>query len=110
MADTHSNPINDDNIDDSATPSENQLLEHMAVMQEPPFDPEDTPATGIYPRVDPHKTNPRITDRVVRPRSGGNWLNWLFSAAALVVTIVAGAIYLQQNNTPQPAIVPTTTD
>jgi murein DD-endopeptidase MepM/ murein hydrolase activator NlpD len=92
------------NQPDNDQPMDELPLEEMAVMQEPPFDPEDTPATGVYRRVDfeAHKTNPRITSQIKTPRQS-SVLNWLFSGAALLVTVAAGVIYLQQNaETPAP--------
>jgi len=78
-----------------------QSLDEMAVMQEPPFDPEDTSPTGVFRRSEMPKTNPRNTDRI--RRRSQPWISWTLSAAALLVTIAAGIIYLQQNNTPPPA-------
>jgi murein DD-endopeptidase MepM/ murein hydrolase activator NlpD len=79
---------------------EEQPLDEMAVMQEPPFDPEDTSPTGVFRRSEVPKTNPRNTDRISRPGTGPSWLNWVLSGAALLITIAAGIVYLQQNNTP----------
>jgi murein DD-endopeptidase MepM/ murein hydrolase activator NlpD len=85
----------------------NLPLDEMAVMQEPAFDPEDTPPTGVYRRVDaPHKTNPRITQGIKTPGTGLRWLNWALSGAAMLVTLLAGAIYVQQSN-PSPSPQPT---
>jgi murein DD-endopeptidase MepM/ murein hydrolase activator NlpD len=72
-------------------------LDEMAVMQEPPFDPEDTPASGIIRR----STSAPITDRV-RNKRGRSWINWLLSGAAAVITLTAAVLYLQQNNQPTP--------
>jgi murein DD-endopeptidase MepM/ murein hydrolase activator NlpD len=75
----------------------NDLPPHMAVFQEPPFDPEDTSPTGIVRR---DATAP-ITDRV-RGRAGWPWLNWLLSGAAAVITVIAAVLYSQQVNRPTP--------
>src|ERR1041385_4939965 len=85
-----------------------QSLDDMAVMQEPPFDPEDTSPTGVFRRSTAPKTNPRNTDRIRRQSGGSSWLNWILSGAALLITIAAGVIYLEQNNgapTPPPTQV-----
>src|SRR5450432_2452416 len=88
-------------------------LDEMAVMNEPPFDAEDTPPTGVFRRDDSweaHKTNPRITDKIRTPRSSP-LLNWAMYSGALLITLLAGYLYLQQNNTPamqataQPALI-----
>src|SRR5258708_39725494 len=79
-------------------------LDEMAVMQEPPFDPGDTPPSGIFRRVEggeAHKTNPRITDRIRTP-SSVHWLNWALYGGALLITLLAAYLYLQQNNAPAP--------
>ncbi|MEP7286328.1 MAG: M23 family metallopeptidase [Chloroflexota bacterium] len=78
-------------------------LDDMAVMHEPPIDLDDTSPTGIFKR-DEHKTNPRSTDRIVVQRAGMSWLNWLMSGAALLITLAAGWLYLQQANTPDPQL------
>jgi len=78
-----------------------QPLDEMAVMQEPPFDPEDTSPTGVFRRSEMPKTNPRNTDRI--NRRGNPWINWTLSGAALLITIAAGMLYLQQNNNTPPA-------
>src|SRR5260221_13914696 len=86
------------------TPENDNLpLEDMAVMQEPPIDVEDTPPTGVYRRFEePHKTNPRITDRIKTPGSSPRWINRVLSGAAMIITLLAGIIYLQQGNAPVP--------
>ncbi len=93
------------NYDGENNDLENELpLDEMAVMQEPPFDPGDTPPSGIVRRVEggeAHKTNPRITDRVRTPGSVP-WLNWALYGGALLITLLAGYLYLQQNNAPAP--------
>src|SRR5258707_10185336 len=106
------------NYDSENNDLENELpLDEMAVMQEPPFDPGDTPPSGIFRRVEggeAHKTNPRITDRIRTP-SSVHWLNWALYGGALLITLLAGYVYLQQNNAPvaqataQPALIIETT-
>ncbi|HLY29071.1 MAG TPA: M23 family metallopeptidase, partial [Aggregatilineales bacterium] len=77
-------------------------LEQMAVSQEPPFDPEDTPASGIYRVQEPHKTHPRITERNRFGQGGLAPLNLGLYGAALLITMLAGFIYLQQGSAPAP--------
>ncbi len=85
---------------------QNELpLDEMAVMQEPPIDIEDTPASGIQRYFDAApKTDPRRTDPIQRTPKGKSWVNWLLSGAALLITVIAGVLYLQQGNagSPQP--------
>ncbi len=73
----------------------------MAVLQEPPFDPEDTSPTAAIRRdaIAPP------TDRVRRPRA---WLNWLFSGAAALITLIAAVLYIQQSTRPAPTPTATT--
>jgi len=78
-------------------------LDQMAVMQEPPFDPEDTPPSGILRRNElEHKTNPRITDKVKIVRPAPNYLNWILTGAALFITFAAAGLYLWQTSRPAP--------
>jgi murein DD-endopeptidase MepM/ murein hydrolase activator NlpD len=82
----------------------NMPLDHMAVVQEPPFDPEDTPPSGFIRR----NTEAPVTGKV--RRRGCPWINWLLSGAAAVITLIAAVLYLQQSNrpTPQPTTTPPT--
>src|SRR5258708_12575314 len=98
-----------DNYESENNDLENELpLDEMAVMQEPPFDPGDTPPSGIARRVEggeAHKTNPRITDLIRTPGSVP-WLNWALYGGALLITLLAGYLYLQENTAPPPAPPP----
>src|SRR5262249_16943064 len=77
-------------------------LEDMAVMQEPPFDPEDKPPSGIMPSLEPHKTHPRITERNVFQWGGLSVTALGIYGAALAITVLAGIVYLQQGSAPAP--------
>ncbi len=77
------------------------LPPQMAVLQEPPLDPEDTSPTASVRR---EATAP-ITDRVHRRKP---WLNWLLSGAAALITLVAAVLYIQDSNRPAPQPAATT--
>jgi murein DD-endopeptidase MepM/ murein hydrolase activator NlpD len=79
----------------------------MAVLQEPPFDPEDTSPTGVFR---PDRKAP-TTDRIRVRKSGSPIINWILSGAAALITLAAALIYLQQNNrpAPSPTALPTNT-
>src|SRR5258708_25794087 len=107
------------NYEGESTDLDNELpLDEMAVMQEPPSAPGDTPPSGIVRRVEggeAHKTNPRITDRVRTPGSVP-WLNWALYGGALLITLVAGVLLLSHNkhtppqtNAPPPPQLPPST-
>jgi murein DD-endopeptidase MepM/ murein hydrolase activator NlpD len=93
MSERNDLPPFDDSYEDSYEKSEaNQL----AVIEEPPFDPEDTSPTGILRRSDAvAATNPIRT-------GGPAWINWLLRGAAFVLTLIAAAIYIQESNRPAP--------
>src|SRR5581483_162248 len=69
-------------------------MEEMAVFREPPFDPEDTSPTGVL-RRETYRTNPRLTTDRNRSNRGMLWLNRLILGAALLITLIAGVIYIQ---------------
>ncbi len=100
MTDHHNaNIVNDE---------DNLPLEHMAVMQEPPIDVEDTPPSGIYRGDEPHKTHPRITERNQWRRGflPHSLITLGLYGAALAITLLAGMIYLQQGSAPTPQPTP----
>lgn len=77
-------------------PFDDSEASELAVIQEPPFDPEDTSPTGILRRSDAAPaTNP------IRTR-GPAWINWLLRGAAIMLTLAAAAIYIEQNRRPAP--------
>src|SRR5688572_11110124 len=93
MSERNDLPPFDDSYEDSY---ENSEANQLAVIEEPPFDPEDTSPTGILRRSDAvAATNPIRT-------GGPAWINWLLRGAAFVLTLIAAAIYIQESNRPAP--------
>ncbi len=82
-----------------AIQDDNSLLppEELAVLQEPPFDPEDTSPTGVVRR----DSNAPATSPVKIKRAA-SWVNWIISGVAALITLVAAVLYLQQSNRPTP--------
>jgi murein DD-endopeptidase MepM/ murein hydrolase activator NlpD len=82
-----------------ALPNNDEKLpaEELAVLQEPPFDPEDTSPTGVIRRDSlAPATSP------VQARRGTSWVNWLLSGAATIIMLLAIVLYIQQSNQPTP--------